>query len=252
MMFFRQLAIVAVFFGLSAHVQAQENERPRFRYELEFGPVYAQTLDAQSPPGVGTELELGETTEEVSVTANVLFEINKLGGRHAVVFFIAPLELRDFEPLDETVSYDGVLFPPGKDTVARYLYDEYAVRYRYDLIQGESIHLGVGGSLLISEIRGTIVQEDRDAEITEREALPLAYLDAIFHFSPKIKGVVEAEGMRYSNTRRVTVAADLRVQWNRRWDFGVGYRWLDKKLETDAIRTKFVYGQLTWTVGFSF
>lgn len=168
------------------------------------------------------------------------------------MFFIAPLELRDFEPLDEEISFDGALFPPGRDTIARYLYDEYAVRYRYDLIQGDKLHLRLGGSLLLSEVRATIVQEDLDAEVTEREALPIVYLDAIFHLSSRIKGIVEAEGMRYSDTRRFTLAADLRIQWNPRWDFGVGYRWLDKKLETDSIRTKFVYGQLAATIGFSF
>jgi hypothetical protein len=37
---------------------------------------------------------------------------------------IAPLALRDFEPLDEEISFGGALFPPSQENVGRFLYYE--------------------------------------------------------------------------------------------------------------------------------
>jgi len=46
-------------------------------------------------------------------------------------------------------------------------------------------------------------------------------------------------------------AARLQVQWNRRWNFGVGYRRLSRKLHTNDLRTTFDADLVSLVIGFS-
>ncbi len=235
--------------------QLQSADQRPFRFEFEWGPINVRNLDLQSPPGSGTEISLEELELNLAATSQITFEW-MFKPRHELGFYWAPLEFRDFDAVTRRdVSFDGVLFPAGEATVFRFLFHEYAFRYRYRLADAKRVQVDVGATASIRETRVTGSQEatDRFAEISDVEALLLLHGRVWVGLVGPVGFVAFVDWMRVSeDTRSSNLYLAIRWQVNDEWDVNVGYRGLDRRMESDELRNRFTFDNVLFTAGYRF
>ena len=250
------LAITSLFVcATPSWAQFRTTEQRPFRFEFEWGPINVRNLDLQSPPGLGTELTLEERELVLAATSQFSFQW-MFRPRHELDVYLAPLEFRDFEAITRRdVFFGGVHFPVGEEAVFRFLFDEYALRYRYRLVDAERVQVDAGVTMSIRETRVTGSQEttDRFAEISDVEALPLVHGRVWVGLFGPVGAVASVDWMRVSEDRRSSnVYLAIRWQVADQWDLNFGYRGLDRRIETDDLKNRFTFDNAIFTVGYRF
>ena len=241
--------------AMTLDVANAQSERPPFRIEFEYGPLTARHLEVQAPPETGTFLSIEERERNVTATAQLNFEW-RIEPRQSFGFFWSPLEARDFEaiPVSET-RFGGVSFPAGETTATRFAFEEVAFRYAYAVVHHERFGIDLGGTASIRETTGTFLQESTDlfSEVVDWEVLPLVHARVSVGLSNQLRIVARFDGI-YLSSRRHSTNSYIVLRWqpSERWDFNIGYRGLNRKVETGDLLNRFAFDNLIVSFGFAF
>lgn len=220
-----------------------EDFDPRFRFELEFNPVWQATNDVQSPSGTGDLFSLvGEGWEETmnpSVTTLAKLEFLLQDG-HELAFLLNPYETRDFGTFSNPVNFAGVTFPANTALRNEYRYYDFRIRYRYNTLKDSDkwdLYVGAGVGIMGLTVR-MYAETGEEARVDDLIILPLAHFGVVYHFSKKWSLIGEFDGTSFKTDQILEWALLLRWRFHPRWELTAGYRWQDRDIDTSDLYNK--------------
>ena len=238
--------------------------KPKFTYNLEYGPVTQDTNLFINPIATGFNIDLATAEDEFDITSRVTFE-HYFADRHEWGLFIAPMELIEFDPsrtLTGPAEFAGKTFLPEPDTSfeARYnLIDARAV-YRYRLVDNDRWQVRVGAGIQYLETTLDVTQfrgnpKDNDvvefgrAQIKQKKAIASLRAEYAFNERWRLAGHLDGYGGsdQYAN-------AALVLNWRAAagWDIGFGFRYIDREMSDGDIYNKLEAGDFVLSVTHGF
>ena len=238
--------------------------RPRFSYNLEWGPVTQDTNLFAAPNDTGTVLDLATAEDEFDFTSRVTFE-HYFADRHEWAAYLAPMELIEFDPatvITEPVEFGGRTFLPNDEAQfeSRYNFIELRAVYRYRLVESARWSVRVGGGLQYHESFLGITQflgSPRDNNIIEAAEASLEQIKAIastrvsYRFGPRWRLDVQADGYPGSDKY---INAGVLLNWRAApaWEFGFGARYIDREVTDGGVYNKLQAGDIVLSVTHGF
>ena len=239
--------------------------RPRFRYNLEWGPVTQDKNIFQAPRDDGTPLDLATAENEYDFTSRVTFT-HYFDKRHEWSAFLAPMELIEFEPseiISEPINFNGVTFAPTADSSfeARYSFVEFRLAYRYSVLHTERIKLklGVGAqygetALDFTQFRGS--PKDNDIIAASRANVDqiklLASVHADIALSDRWRIDAQYDGVPGGSEFYHNAAVNFVWAAAPGWDLGFGARYVDRRVDEGNVRNELQHGDVTLSVSHYF
>lgn len=243
---------------------ADYTSRPRFIYNLEWGPVTQDTNIYQSPLANGTPIDLATAENEFDFTSRVTFE-HYFADRHEWGLYVAPMELIEFDPgstLTESAFFAGVTFVPDDESQfeSRYNFIEIRASYRFTVIDSPNWWVRLGGGVAYHQSVLDVTQylgNPRDGNVIDAARANLEQIKALgsirasYTFNPKWRLDFQADGFpgsdKYLNT---ALTANWRV--SPAWEFGFGFRYIDREVQDDDVYNKLQVGDFTLSVTHGF
>ena len=218
--------------------------RPRYRYELQFGPAYLRKNKITAPSDTGTTFDLNNFNkiDDPTTTAALLYTFF-LGKRHGVTVVFAPFESRDETTLANNVNFQGNTFTAGTDVGTSYRMYDMRLQYAYDLHPEKPWIIDVGGALAVQYTSFEMAASagtPADA-VTHWNALPLLYAKVGYYLSKRFHIDLDSSGMYLSDTRHYDGGLMLSYDIDDHWDAGVGYRYFDRRLDTSELKNDVQY-----------
>jgi hypothetical protein len=227
--------------GAGAADQPTE-KRLRWRYEWEFGGAEVTKNFVTAPRDSGDTIDW-RFDEENNPTVTAHVELAYTTKRdHELMLRATPFEVRDFGTFENDTDLDGVTFPAGEGLRSNYTAYDFRFRWSYDLVGSQTFDLrvGAGASALDTFFELFEIPEDEDvepeiiAEVEDWVFMPLAHLHIGFR-SGIVNVYAEADGVEVSGDRYLDFAAMVRFQLDRRWDVGIGYRRIEREVDTEEL-----------------
>ena len=231
---------------------AEQNDRKRFRIELEGGPVWQAKNDVRIPGNTRTEFSFKDLTGSIgSASGRFTFDWN-VRERHGLRLEVAPLRFDGTGTLNSPVSFAGTTFSPGRPTEGTYKFDTYRVSYRYLFLNKHSWRMHVGATLLVRDAKIELEQAGRKASDSNLGVAPLLNFSTEWAFARRWAAIFDFEGLAGGPGRALDLALKLRYDLTDRWSVGGGYRMLEGGVDSDDVYnfSWFNYGFLT--VGYQF
>lgn len=200
--------------------------KPHFRYEWEWGASFTERVEVTAPSATGTTFDLADTItgSEQQITAHISLELI-VADRHEVMLRYFPYEVRDLGVSPNPVSFAGVTFPSSTLILSQYRCYEFKVRWRADLVPREerwNFKLGLG--MTWQDMETTLSTGTLWSEVEDDTVLPVAHAHVSFKITPKLKIILEGDGMALGSDQTVDGALLFRYQIDRQWDVSLGYR----------------------------
>jgi len=243
---------------------ADYSSAPRFVYNLEWGPVTQDTNLYASPINDGFPIDLATAETEFDFTSRVTFE-HYFAARHEWGLYVAPMELIEFDAartLTEPALFAGVVFQPDDESQfeTRYNFVEIRLSYRYTLIDTRSWRLRVGAGaayqqsvLDVTQFLGrpseNVVIAQARANLEQIKALGSVRVS--YNIDPRWRIDLQADGYPGSDSY---LNSALLLNWRASpaWEFGVGFRYLDRDVEDDDISNSLQNGDVILSVTHGF
>ncbi|MHC4972424.1 MAG: phosphatase PAP2 family protein [Planctomycetota bacterium] len=200
--------------------------QPRFRYDWEWGASLTERIEVTAPTATGTTFDIADsiTGSEEQITAHVSLEF-LLTDRHEVMLRFFPWEVRDVGISPDPIRFAGVTFPPNTVIESAYRVFELKARWRFDLVPREdrwNFKLGLG--MTWQDMETTLFTATLWAEVEDTTVLPIAHAHVSFKITPKLKVILEGDGMAFGSDHTIDGALLLRYQIDKQWDVSLGYR----------------------------
>ena len=243
---------------------ADYTSRPRFVYNLEYGPVTQDTNIYISPVENGFPLDLATAENEFDFTSRVTFE-HFFAGRHEWGLYVAPMELIEFDPsktLTEPALFAGVVFLPNDEAQfeSRYNFIEIRASYRFSVLDTPQwwVRLGAGVAyqqsvLDVTQFLGS--PKDNDVLAAARANLEqfkaLGSIRASYTFNPRWRVDLHADGFPGSD-RYLNSALLLNWRVSPAWEFGLGFRYIDREVRDGDVYNKLQNGDIVLSVTHGF
>jgi len=214
---------------------------PKFKYEVEFSATWTDIARIQSPTDTGDPIDLdsggfGDVDEPVPSTRGTFTWW--FGPRHELALVLNPFEERDIGTFAEAKSFRGVTFPADTTIRSAYLNYEFRLRYRYDLLPDSNWILQVGASASFQWIDvGLRADSGETASVDDFVLLPLVGVKAGYAFSEKWRVLAECEGIYLGDDTVLDTAIWVEWQFARQWDLKLGYRVVDRDVDTSKLKT---------------
>jgi len=237
------------FGGLADPDELPAGWQPHFRYDWEFGASFTDKIEITAPTATGTTFDIANsiTGSEQQITAQISLEF-LLTERHEVMLRFFPYEVRDLGISPTPISFAGTTFPPNTLIISAYRVYELKARWRFDLLPREdrwNVKLGLG--MTYQDMETTLSTGTLWAEVEDTTVLPIAHVHVSFKITPKLKLILEGDGMALGDDQTVDGGLILRYQIDRQWDVSLGYRvWgrrtSDAKVTNDMFMHRGVVG----------
>lgn len=238
--------------------------RPRFAYNLEWGPVTQDTNLFASPSATGTVIDLATAETEFDFTSRITFD-HFFADRHEWSAYLAPMELIEFDPgrvITEPAEFGGSTFFPVEDAQfeSRYNFIEFRAVYRYRLAETKHWTVRIGGGLQYNESYLGITQfrgSPRDNDVIEFGEAGLEQIKAIasarvsYRFGQRWRVDVQADGYPGSDSY-LNAAVLLNWRVAPEWEFGIGGRYIDREVNDDDVFNKLQAGDIVLSVTHGF
>ena len=233
---------------------------PRFRYAWEFGPT---RISENVVTEVDNPIDFRfDGLNDPLYSARFDLDWCPADPRHEIDFSLTPFEIRDFGTFDEDTEFAGVTFPAGQDLRSRHVAYDLTARYRYRLLPNGHLDLRLGGgAAVLYTLAGLAPTPRRESvgyldfvEIKKVNILPLAHLRLGLELGRARRWEVftEADGFALGSSRYLDATAQLRFQASPRWDFGVGYRYLERDVSSGALDNITNRRQVVANIGYRF
>ena len=99
------------------------------------------------------------------------------------------------------------------------------MRWRFDLLPREdrwNVKLGLG--MTYQDMETTLTTGTLWAEVEDTTMLPIAHAHVSFRITPRLRIILEGDGMALGSDQTVDGALLLRYHINPKWDVTLGYR----------------------------
>jgi hypothetical protein len=214
--------------------------------ELEGGVATTGYNDVRIPGDGGTLLRLSDELSSdpfLFGRARAGYTFNE---RNAILLLFAPLQVRYTGTLSKNVNFENVLFPPGTNIDATYKFNSYRISYRYLIVSGETISLGLG---LTGKIRDAFIRLEGNGLRSEKDDLgfvPLINFRFDWQLSDRFRLTVDGDALAAPQGRAEDVLLALGYTVNKNIELYAGYRILEGGADNDEVYTfsLFHYGTL--------
>lgn len=243
---------------------ADYSSAPRFIYSLEWGPVRQDTNVYVSPIENGFPIDLATAETEFDFTSRVTFE-HFFAERHEWELYVAPMELIEFDPartLTEPALFAGVVFTPddASQFETRYNFVEIRATYRFTLADTPAWRVRVGAGAAYQQSVLDVTQflgSPKDNNVIAQARANLEQIKAIgslrasYTIAPRWRIDLHADGFP-GDDKYLNSALLLNWRASPAWEFGVGFRYLDREVEEDDVSNRLQNGDIVLTVTHGF
>lgn len=248
-------------FGGNREARDPANFDPRYRMVFEFGPTVQDRNLVRTPNEGGTTVNLGELEEEFHMTARFIYE-RYLSDRHEVTVWYGPLGMTDFAAPTEPFTVGGTSFDPNDPDAAvfdsNYRWVDVRAGYRYNLVNSERWTARLGVSLQYNLTEFEVEQRNAEGVIVKNgsgrneDLVPLLHASAAYRFGDRWSIEAGFDGISLGDEDYINTALWLRWRPSRIWDFGLGGRYIDGKLDSDKMFNEVRLSDVIFQVGRSF
>lgn len=161
--------------------------------------------------------------------------------KHNLWVLIAPLTLEGSGTLDAPYNFADRNFAPGTPLEYQLDVDQYRIGYRYDLAKAEQrLRFGIGATGNLRVLRAQVIDPAGGATRRNTSFQPLLNLYLSYAIAgpegptgPRLRLLLDAEGMATGSWRTADIFAGLRWQLGRYGALRGGYRLLNTSTDTD-------------------
>lgn len=203
----------------------------------EFGVAFSGYNEVRIPAGQGDRFSLSEELSAAATPAARLRLTRSWKDRHAVELLVAPLRIKVEGSLDRDVRFDDEVFPAGVELSGTYRFDSYRLSYRYDVIRGKRLRLGIG---LTGKIRAAEIElrgDGHHASYDNIGVVPLFRFRLQWKVSERWGVLVDGDALAAPQGRAEDV---LVAAWGticRSSELFAGYRLLEGGADNDKVYT---------------
>jgi len=231
--------------------------RPRFRYELAFGPTSMRENTSRAPNNGGVELDQTASNfrglNEPLTTAIGTFEVFLDGGHDVSISFL-PYEHRDEFSLSESGQFGNVTIPANTQSVAAYRLYDGRLQYDYDIWRSGPWSAELGAGLLYQKTVLEVATETGSVKHTvdDDAILPYLYGAGAYQFNAKWSAYASLDGTALDDYQVFDGRLGVRYQASKNWDLGLEASVTERVTDTTELYNKFSAVGLLATIGYSF
>jgi len=240
----------------------EARRRTRYRYQWEFGPTsVTENTVTFGRGGDPVDFRFDQQNDPL-YTAQIALDWYPGNRQQDVLFNFTPFEIRDFGSFDGDTDFAGVTFPPGQDLRSRAVAYYLTATYRRRLLPAGRFDLRVGGGVaVLYTLTGLAPVQRRESigdldfvEVDDLALLPIIHLHLGYDFGRRMRWslFVEGEGMDLSADRYLDATAQIRFRITPLWDVSLGYRHLERSVDTDSLRSTTTRDQYVAAIGYRF
>ena len=165
-----------------------------------------------------------------------------------------PVEIRDQGMFAAPVTFQGTTF--AANTLTGSVWRDYEVRfgYRYNLLhdsEGPWI-AKVGASVGLHWLDIGLVQSGIPLTTTEDfVAIPTVHATVGVHLGRKAALIVEVDYIDFATDMFLDAIIYLRFQLSKQWNLNVGYRYINRIIDTDELFNDVEQNRATLTIGYA-
>lgn len=209
---------------------------PRFKLELEAGPIWQSRNDVQIPnTAAGTRFSLVEVAGSGPWAGARLYLTWNIARRHSLRLLAAPLSYTERGSLPGPVDFAGEAYAPDLPVSATYRFNSWRLGYRYRLTDKERLRLWIGVTAKIRDAKIALEQGEASSEDTDLGFVPLLAFLGDWEFAEGWHGILDFEGLAGGPGRAFDVSLQLRRALSDRWDLGLGYRTVEGGADIDEV-----------------
>ncbi|HZX10363.1 MAG TPA: hypothetical protein VFG01_05385 [Acidobacteriota bacterium] len=205
--------------------------------DFETGLVSSGYNNVRIPNATGTLFSL---SEDLDIQSKMFFRFRagvKLGKKHVVSLFAAPLTLRAEGKVDQEIFFFDELFPSGVPLDAVYTFNSYRATYRYDIVRSSKWKVGIGFTAKIRDAVIKVESPDKSSTKTNVGIVPLLHFRVEYFITPDIRALLEGDALASpgGQGRAEDILLGILVKAGPGWDLKAGYRMIEGGADVDEV-----------------
>jgi len=155
--------------------------------------------------------------------------------RHGLYATLSPFEVREgFTPANE-INFAGAVFQAGLNTSSRYVANDYRIGYGYDVVNNDRFRLIMGGSVAVFDTLLKLSNDSVTARVTETLIRPTVGARLQTKFAKRWLFFAGYHTWRDSEVAISDATAQLGFVIDENWALSLGYRYSDRKIDTEKL-----------------
>jgi len=214
-----------------------------FQWEISRANVRVNDARSPNPGGELVDWRFDRDNNPIA-TASVAWGWVKTGSPHGFYLGLAPFEVREDHTPSESLDFAGQTFPAEEPLRSSYIAYDYRFGYGYSAIQTERFSLTLGAALAVYDTELELTGSEQEAHIAERAIRPT--LGMRVHFSIARNWLVFANFAGWSDSEYEIrdLTAQLAYRIDDSWALSLGYRRVDREVNTSKIYNRHERDQL--------
>jgi len=203
--------------------------------DLEGGWAWSGYNDVRIPGEGGTEFSLSDDLSTEGTAFSRLRLSRRLGARHELSAFAAPLRLDASGRAPAEIDFAGERFPAGSDLSARYRFDSYRLTYRYRLRDGERFTGWLGLTAKIRDAEIAVNGAGRAARKLNTGFVPLLAFRGDWRLAERWIARLEGDALAGGPGRAEDVFLGLVHVRSSRLALRAGYRFIEGGADVEEV-----------------
>jgi len=221
---------------------------PRRTFVWEIGGASVVKNDAISPSPGGTPVDFQFTQENNPTTTavvGVVWSTENL--KHDLHVFLAPFEIREVFEVGESFDFAGRTLAAGLALQSRYLAYDYRAGYSYAMVNNPRFRLSAGASIAAFDTELALRNRTDGTEIKQHvlTVRPTADLTLESALSQRWLAFMSVAVWPGSDVRIVDATAQLAYRLSHKWALSLGYRRVERRIDTDELFNDVNRNQIT-------
>lgn len=255
-------------YGISVRMSPGSSDSPRdrakepgddfvrqFRFTWEFGSAWTETNLNQAPANLGNEVDFTSfgTDANPTTSARATFDWF-LDHRSRLSFVATPFETRESATLGDDTTFAGQTFQAGEGVQSRYLLSDFILRYAYALTTAETwvVLIGAGMNFQFTDVELIPSDGSANGRASDTSIAPVVYAHAGYHFNEHFELYLESDLMPFGSSDWIDANLSFRYHINPRWEVGLGYRYVNRQLDSAALINDLEISQVLLAFAHSF
>jgi hypothetical protein len=206
-----------------------------FLWEIGLADVTRNRATSPNPGGTSIDWRFDQDSNpNVTGFVSIGWELSP-GSRHRIHLAFSPFEVREsFNVLDD-IDFAGEVFSAGSSVRSRYVANDYRLGYGYTLFDSKRYGLTLGASMAIFDTVLELTGSDTSAEVANTIVRPV--LGVRFELAPLDRWLFFAayNSWQDSEVSLKDFTAQVAYRIDSSWALSLGYRNVDRKIDTDEL-----------------